>query len=93
MNNIIENGGWHFCNLKSPEKLLYKYKNLCETNDPYHFKEKINPKYLDINEIKSKIQNLEDIIGRDDKFEKIQINNDYPKYILENKKKFNNWII
>ena len=93
LNNIIENGGWHFCNLKSPEKLLYKYKNLCETNDPYHFKEKINPKYLDINEIKSKIQNLEDIIGRDDKFEKIQINNDYPKYILENKKKFNNWII
>ena len=50
------------------------------------FKEKINPKYLDINEIKNKIQNLEDIIGRDDKFEKIQINNDYPKYILENKK-------
>ena len=41
LNNIIEDGGWHFCNLKTPENLLYKYKNLCETNDPYHFKEKI----------------------------------------------------
>ena len=28
LNNIIEEGGWHFCNLKSPEDLLYKYKNL-----------------------------------------------------------------
>ena len=93
LNNIIENGGWHFCNLKSPEKLLYKYKNLCETNDPYHFKEKINSKYLDLNEIKNKIENSQDIIGRDDKFEKIQIDNSYPKYILENKKKFSNWII
>ena len=79
--------------MKSPEKLLYKYKNLCETNDPYHFKEKINSKYLDLNEIKNKIENSQDIIGRDDKFEKIQIDNSYPKYILENKKKFSNWII
>ena len=40
LNNIFEDGGWHFCNLKNPEQLLYKYKNLCETNDPYVFKEK-----------------------------------------------------
>ena len=52
LNNIIENGGWHFCNLKSPEQLLYKYQNLCETNDPYHFNEKIDEKYLNISEIK-----------------------------------------
>ena len=25
--------------------LLYKYKNLCETNDPYHFKEKIDDEF------------------------------------------------
>ena len=23
LNNIILNGGWHFCNLKSPKKLLH----------------------------------------------------------------------
>ena len=22
LNNIIEDGGWHFCNLKSPEKFI-----------------------------------------------------------------------
>ena len=42
LSNIIENGGWHFCNLKKPEFLLYKYQNLCETDDPIHFKEKID---------------------------------------------------
>ena len=31
--------------LKHAEELLYKYKNLCETNDPYVFKEKIDEKY------------------------------------------------
>ena len=46
LNNIIEDGGWHFCNLKTPENLLYKYKNLCETNDPVNFKEKIDEKHL-----------------------------------------------
>ena len=49
LNNIIDNGGWHFCNLKKPEELLYKYKNLCETNDPVNFKEKIDEKYLSLN--------------------------------------------
>tara|TARA_Y100000996_G_C22471233_1_gene622196 strand:- start:327 stop:1139 length:813 start_codon:yes stop_codon:yes gene_type:complete len=93
LNNIIENGGWHFCNLKKPENLLYKYENLCETNDPYHFKEKIDPKYLDLEEIKKRIEKKEDIIGRDDKFKKIEINNDYPNYILKNIDKLEEWIV
>ena len=41
LNNIIQNGGWHFCNLKTPEELLYKYKNVCETNDPLILKKKL----------------------------------------------------
>ena len=59
-----------FCNLKSPEALLYKYKNLCETNDPYHFQEKIDDKYLDLMEIKKNIEKKQDIIGRKDNFQK-----------------------
>ena len=93
LNNIIENGGWHFCNLKTPENLLYKYKNLCETNDPYHFKEKINQKYLNVNEIKNRIDSREDLIGRDDRFKKIKITDDYPKYILENINRLEEWIV
>ena len=67
LNNIIDDGGWHFCNLKKPEELLYKYKNLCETNDPINFKEKIEEKYLNIDEIKRRVDLGKDIIGRDDK--------------------------
>ena len=93
LNNIIENGGWHFCNLKSPEQLLYKYKNLCETNDPYVFKEKIEEKYLNLDEIKKRIDNGSDIIGRNENFKPININNEFPKFILDNKEKFKKWIV
>ena len=93
LNNIIEDGGWHFCNLKTPEGLLYKYKNLCETNDPINFKEKIDEKYLNVNEIKKKIENQADIIGRNDSFTKIKLNENFPEYLLSNKEFYNEWII
>ena len=93
LNNIIEDGGWHFCNLKSAEDLLYKYQNLCETNDPYHFKEKIEEKFLNLEEIKRRIKNKEDIIGRKDSFNKIQIDESYPSYILKNLQILKEWIV
>ena len=92
LNNILDNGGWHFCNLKKPEELLYKYKNLCETNDPINFKEKINEKYLDLKEISQRVKVGLDIIGRDDRFEKVDVDNSYPKYFQQNKEKYKNWI-
>ncbi len=92
LNNIIKEGGWHFCNLKTPEKLLYKYLNLCETNDPINFKEKIDDKHLNLDEIKNKIKSNEDIIGRDDKFKKIEIDDNYPKYFTDNIKLYSAWI-
>ena len=92
LNNIIQEGGWHFCNLKSPEALLYKYKNLCETNDPYHFQEKIDDKYLDLMEIKKNIEKKQDIIGRKDNFQKNQIDETYPEYILKNLTNLSEWI-
>jgi len=92
LNNIIEDGGWHFCNLKTPEKLLYKYQNLCETNDPVNFKEKIDKKFLDINEIRKKIELREDIIGRKDNFNKIELDKTFPDYLLDNREKYREWI-
>ena len=92
LNNIIKEGGWHFCNLKTPEKLLYKYLNLCETNDPINFKEKIDDKYLNLDEIINKIKSNEDIIGRDDKFKKIEIDKNFPKYLIDNINLYSAWI-
>ena len=93
LNNILENGGWHFCNLKDPKELLYKYKNLCETNDPYVFKEKIDSKYLNLEEIKKKIILGEDIIGRDERYEVVNIDENFPEFIYRNKDKYKDWIV
>jgi beta-1,4-mannosyl-glycoprotein beta-1,4-N-acetylglucosaminyltransferase len=93
LNNILDGGGWHFCNLKTAEELLYKYKNLCETNDPYIFKEKIDEKYLELEAIKKKIYLGEDIIGRDEIYKKIKLDASFPRYVLDNIEKYENWII
>ena len=92
LNNIIEDGGWHFCNLKEPERLLYKYKNLCETNDQYVFKEKIDQKYLKIEEIEKRIKNGEDIIGRKETYKPINLDSRFPDYIINNKENLIDWI-
>jgi len=93
LNNIIENGGWHFCNLKNPKELLYKYQNLCETDDPHVFKEKIDKKFLNINEIEKRIKNGLDIIGRNENYLPILLDNRFPDYVLKNKNKLKEWII
>ena len=93
LNNIIDNGGWHFCNLKNAEQLLYKYKNLCETNDPYNFNEKIDEKYLQLDEIKKRINLGHDIIGRKEIYEAQKLDDSFPKYILENKFVYKEWIV
>ena len=92
LNNIISEGGWHFCNLKSPAELLYKYKNLCETNDPYHFKEKIDDKYLKLDSIENLIKDNKDIIGREDTYIKIELDKKFPKHLFNFKDKYKEWI-
>jgi beta-1,4-mannosyl-glycoprotein beta-1,4-N-acetylglucosaminyltransferase len=93
LNYSIENGGWHFCNLKTPEQLLYKYKNLCEYRDDYVFFNKINESFLDESIIKENINNQKDLIGRNDIFKKQSIDINYPKYILDNIELFKRWIV
>ena len=93
LNNIIDNGGWHFCNLKKPEQLLYKYKNLCETNDPVNFKEKIDEKYLSLESINKMVQERKDIIGRDHTYKKINIDESYPNYLINNLDYYKEWVI
>ena len=93
LNYAIENGGWHFCNLKNPDQLLFKYKNLCEYRDNYAFFNSIDERFLNKKTIEENINNQKDIIGRNDVFKKQVINSSYPKYILDNISKFQDWII
>ena len=92
LNNIIEPGGGHFCNLKTPKDLLYKYQNMCETKDDFVFKKKIDPKYLNEEEISKNIKAGKDIMGREDRYEKVNLDETFPMYILKNKDLFKDWI-
>jgi len=97
LNNIIENGGWHFCNLKTPKELLYKYKNMAETKDIFVWEGsvdgKIDPKYLSVEQIENSIKEGRNLAGKNEYFQKIEIDNSYPKYILQNLVKLEEWIV
>ena len=93
LNNILKNGGWHFCNLKSPKKLLYKYKNVCETNDELVFKDRISKKYLKESLFRKSIENGLPILGREEKFKRKKLDKSFPPYITKNKKFYSKWII
>ena len=97
LNNIIENGGWHFCNLKTPKELLYKYKNMAETKDIFVWEGsvdgKIDPKYLSVEQIENSIKEGRNLAGKNEYFQKIEIDNSYPKYILQNLVKLKEWIV
>ena len=92
LNNIINDGGWHFCNLKRPEQLLYKYKNLCETNDPINFNERIDKKYLSLDSINKMITEKKDIIGRNHNYKKVSIDKSFPSYLIDNVSNYKEWI-
>jgi beta-1,4-mannosyl-glycoprotein beta-1,4-N-acetylglucosaminyltransferase len=83
---LINNGGWHFTYLMSPALISNKIKNSAHS-------ELNKLEYYNINKIKQKIKSLKDIFDRNIFFKKVKINNSYPKYILDNKKKFKKWIV
>ena len=92
---FIENGGWHFSYLKTPEAVEKKLKSYL-----HHIDYDLNPigieKIKKIMEEKKTIYNLK-VDQKKNKFEeqnkltKIE-NNKLPSYIIKNLKKFNNWI-
>jgi Glycosyltransferase family 17. len=82
---LIFDGGWHFSYLKKPENISKKIKSFAH-------QEFNQEKFTNVKNIKEKIKNHSDIFGRNYKYKKIDLNGDFPKYILENKSKFNEWI-
>ena len=85
-NLQIISGGWHFSFLQNPEEIINKIRS-------FSHGEFNNIDIIDREKIEQKILNNEDIFDRGFKLKKIEINSDYPKYILENKHKLSDWII
>ena len=83
---IIENGGWHFAYLQTPENIAKKIKSFA--HGEYNREDFVNE-----GNIKKKIDSGKDIFDRGITYKKVQIDNSFPKYIIENKEKFKNWII
>ena len=95
---IIDNGGWHFTNLKTPKELLKKY-----LNDEMHSEFEIkNDNLKDIeNKIKNKFVNYDHLTDTKSSNEKKQNNrfeltktnlNILPNYIQDNLDKYKSWI-
>ena len=83
---LIDDGGWHFSFLKEPERISKKIKS-------YSHSEYNKIEFTDEKKIAERIRNKKDIFDRNFKYEKINLDNTFPSYILENKDKYKNWII
>ncbi len=97
-NNIyfVKNGGWHFSYMKSPDEIEHKLKSYL-----HHHEYDLNPlgkqKIQKLIDEKKAIYNLKhdqqswNKFGSGDKLTKIDLSI-LPKYIFNNKKKFEKWI-
>ncbi len=83
---IINNGGWHFSFLKDPQSIKHKIMS-------YSHQEYNTDEFTNTDLIKEKISQGKDLFNRDIKYEKISINDNFPKYITNNKEKFKDWIL
>lgn len=94
---IIENGGWHFTQLKSPKDLYYKFLN-DEHHDEFELsqitlnkvKDMIKKKYITYNHFIDK-RNWKDKWNNKIKLIKIA-NKEMPLFILQNLCKYKKWI-
>ena len=91
---IIENGGWHFTNIKTPEEIHYKYKSYCHHRE-YELSGLNVDKIKEIIKSKHTIYDLKadqrkNKIGKGMKLINLQ-DHELPKYIEKNKNKLIEW--
>ena len=82
---IFENAGWHFNNLMSPENISLKLRTFAH-------KEFSGDEFSSVEVIKNKINNKQDLFNRGHVYKVINIDYNFPKYILNNLEKFKNYI-
>ena len=83
---IINNGGWHFSFIKTPEQIIRKIEAFAHSE--FNIKQ-----FKNKNKILNKIQNNEDLFDRNISYKKINLNNSFPDYLVQNKKLYKKWII
>ena len=96
--NIVDDGGWHFTNLKTPEELLKKYLNdemhsefEAKTTTLKDIEDKINNRYINYDHLADQKTSVEK--KQDNKFELTKVElNVLPDYIINNLDKYKSWI-
>ena len=83
---IFDNAGWHFNNILNPEEISLKLKTFA------HIKF-ADEKFSSIQLIENNIKNRIDLFGRGHKYKKIEIDNNFPSYLINNIHKFKKFII
>ena len=93
---IVEKGGWHFTNIKTPEELFDKFVNFGH-HDEFELTN------IDLDKIKEKISNKEVFYDHladkgssnrwSDNYKLKKIDLSYlPKYLAQNSEKFKDWL-
>ena len=94
---FVEEGGWHFTNIKKPEEIEKKLKSYL-----HHYEYDINPlgvKKIEklikekkaVYNIKSDMRDYKNKFNDNPKLKLLDLNK-LPSYILDNKNKFSDWI-
>ena len=83
---IFNNAGWHFNNIMTPNEISLKLKTFAHS-------EFSDETFSATEIIKQKIENKEDLFERGHKYEFVKLDQNFPKYILENVQKFNEFIL
>lgn len=82
---VVENGGWHFGFLGGVDKIIEKIESFAHS-------EFNTPRYKDPDAIKAAIMEGADLFGRPMKYQFTEIDNTYPRYIVENKERLRHLI-
>ena len=83
---LIFDGGWHFSFLKKPIDIAKKIK-------VYSHQEFNKDDFINEENIARRIEKKQDLFNRNIEYKKIEIDESYPKYILNNKLMLKEWII
>ena len=83
---IFNNAGWHFNNIMTPEEISLKLRTFAHS-------EFSDSKFSSPQIIKNKINSKIDLFERGHKYEKIELNESFPKYLIENKIKYKDYLL
>ncbi len=83
---LFSDAGWHFNNVMSAEEISLKLKTFAHSEFSSSY-------FSDVKVIEDKIKKQIDLFNRGHKYLKIDIDDTFPKFLIENKTLYRKWIL